>query len=64
MRLLLRQQLLGAVLAHELDAGLRERGQVAGLHVLDRGADLDLGADLLAHPLEVAPYALRVHRAR
>ncbi len=62
--LLLGQQLLRPVLAHQLDARLRQCRQVIGLHVLHRGEHLDLGADLLAHPLEVAPYAFRIHRAR
>jgi hypothetical protein len=64
VRLLLREQVLGAVLANELDSGLRERGQALGLDVLGGGQHLDLGADPLAHRLEVAPHALSVHRAR
>ncbi len=64
VRLLLGEQLLGPVLAHQFDAGLGQRRQVISLDVFDRGEDLHLGADLLAHPLEVAPYAFRIHRAR
>ena len=64
VRLLLREQVLRAVLPHQLDAGLGERGQVALRHVLHGGEHLDLGADPLAHRLQVAPDALRIHRAR
>ena len=60
--LLLGNQLLCAVLPHQLDAGLGQRRQVIGRHVLDRGQDLDLGADLLANPLEVRPYLLSTHK--
>ena len=64
VRLLLLEQLLRAVLPHQLDAGLGERGQVGGLHVLTAASTSTSGADALAHPLEVAPDALSVHRAR
>ena len=39
-------------------------GRSSASTYFDRGEDLHLGADLLAHPLEVAPYAFRIHRAR
>ena len=58
------EQLLRPVLAHQLDARVRQSRQGGGLHVLNRSEDLDLGADLLPHPLEVAPYPFRIHRAR
>ena len=58
-RLLLGEQLLGAVLAHQLDAGLGQRRQVVRVHVLDRRQDLDLRADPLADPLEVLPHAVQ-----
>jgi hypothetical protein len=47
----LRAEVLRAVLAHHLDAGLGERGQVVDGHVLRRGNDGDRGADLLADAL-------------
>jgi len=61
---LLGGQILGAVLAHERNAALGERGQVVGGHVLDRGEDLRFGPDRLAHPLEARPHAFRIHRGR
>ena len=70
MARLLLEQHLRAVLAHQLDAALRERRQVVRGHVLDRGADLHLGGHALANPLQVRAHARGVdhrgvkHRAR
>jgi hypothetical protein len=44
-------EILGAVLAHHLDARLGQRGQVLERDVLRRGDDGDVGADLLADAL-------------
>ena len=61
MPLLLGEQLLRAVLAHQLDAGLGQRRQVVRVHVLDRGEDLDRRAPIaLAHALEVRAAPVRV----
>ena len=47
----LRPQVLGAVLADDLDAGLRERGEVVERDVLRRGNDGDPWPDLLPDSL-------------
>src|SRR5215208_7202472 len=58
---LFRGEILRAVLAHERDARLSERGQVFGVDVLDRGADLDRVPDALADALQVSPDAVSVY---
>ena len=58
---LLGEQVLHAVLADQLDAGLRQRGQITGLDVLGGGEDLDLRADSLAHPVEVSLQLFNTH---
>ena len=49
--LVLRLEVLGAVLTDDLDAGFRERGQVFECDVLRRGDDRDIRTDLLADAL-------------
>ena len=44
-------QVLGAVLADDLDAGFRQRGQVVERDVLRRGDDGDVRPDLVADAL-------------
>jgi len=59
VRLRLGHEVLGAVLAHQLDAGLGEHRELLDRHVLDRREDLHVGrvapggGDLGADPLEV-----------
>src|SRR4051812_48373073 len=59
------EQLLRAVLPHQLDAALGQRRQLVGGHVLDRGEDLHVRRvatscdDALTHPLEVVADELR-----
>ena len=66
VRLRLRLELLGAVLARECDAGLGEHAELLERDVLDGGEDLDArrvapgAGDLLAHALEVRAHALGV----
>ena len=62
--LLLLEQRLSAVLAHELDAALGQRRQVGGGHVLHGRADLDLRRDPLADALEVRADPRRVDHRR
>ena len=50
----LRGEILGAVLADDLDPGLGERGQVLGGHVLGRSDDRHLRPELAADALVVA----------
>jgi len=53
VRVLLRQQRIGAVLADQRHAGLVQRRQVVSLDVLGRGQDLDAVAHLGAHAGQV-----------
>ena len=59
--LLLGRELLGPVLAHQLDARLGQRGQLGGVHVLDRRQHLHARPppprtrSSSPHPLEVEP---------
>ena len=64
-RLLLREQLLGAVLPHQLDPGLGQRRQVLGRHVLDGRQDLHLGGRPARAPARGSPRGRRSgsHRA-
>jgi hypothetical protein len=50
-------EVLRAVLASQRDAGLGQRADVLERDVLRRGEDLDAGAHLRAHLLEVRPHA-------
>ena len=51
--LVLRLEILEAVLPHRLDAGLGQHAELVGGHVLGRDDDLRAGADLVAHAGEV-----------
>src|SRR5207248_3256000 len=57
-------EVLRAVLAHDLDSGLGERAELLDGHVLRRGDDRHLRAQLCADPLVVRADGLSRYRQR